>query len=312
MKLYGWIGLLLLITSEYCLYHKIEPFSTWFYCFAWWSYILVADNLLLKFRGQSLLSGRLREFWKMLFLSIFIWLVFEVFNWRIQNWQYQVAGMPTWQRWIGYALSFATVLPGIFITSDLVEIGLFGRSKKPAASECPELSGEQTSPPSLSFIALGLVMTIAPLLWPRYFFFAVWLGPIILFDPLLEKANRQSLSLSIFSGDRKRVWSLLIGGLICGIMWEFWNYWAGSKWIYSIPFFGKGKLFEMPALGFLGFPPFALECWIFYHLLKAVPEHLDTKAARFAWWIGIGLLCLLIFNGMDRNTIIHQGLTRIN
>jgi hypothetical protein len=35
MKTYGWFGLLLLIVSEYCLYRKIEPILTWFYCFAW-------------------------------------------------------------------------------------------------------------------------------------------------------------------------------------------------------------------------------------------------------------------------------------
>ena len=56
MKIYGCFGLLLLIVSEYCLIHKIEPFFTWFYCFAWWSYILLADNLLLKLRGRSLRS----------------------------------------------------------------------------------------------------------------------------------------------------------------------------------------------------------------------------------------------------------------
>jgi hypothetical protein len=305
MKIYGWFGLLLLIVSEYCLYRKIEPISTWFYCFAWWSYILLADNLLLKFRGRSLLSGRRHEFWKMLPLSIFIWLIFEVYNWSLKNWMYEVGPIPIWQRWIGYALSFATVLPGIFITSDLVEIGLFGRAQKTAASECPDLSGERNSSPSPLFITLGLAMTIAPFLWPHYFFPTVWLGPVFLLDPLLEKAGKQSLSLNIYSGDRKRLWSLLLGGLICGAMWEFWNFWAGSKWIYSVPFLGDWKIFEMPVLGFLGFPPFALECWILYHLLRSIPERLDSRAARIAWWIGLAALSVIIFSGIDRNTVIR-------
>ena len=97
MKLYGWFGLLLLVVSEYCLLHKIEPFATWFYCFAWWSYILLADSVLLKIRGRSLLYSRRREFWPMLPISIFVWLVFEAFNFRIQNWSYSVVAMETWQ-----------------------------------------------------------------------------------------------------------------------------------------------------------------------------------------------------------------------
>ena len=304
MKPYGWFGLLLLITSEYCLLHKIEPFTTWFYCFAWWSYILLADNLLLKLRGKSLLTSRRREFWGMLPISVFIWLLFEVYNFSLRNWSYNVAPPELWLRWLSYAAAFATVLPGIFITSDLVE-PLFGRTSGPAASECePSRPGKQPGPSTL-FLALGLAMTVAPLIWPRYFFPAVWLGPIFLLDPLLEKAGIRSLSSSIFSGDRRRVWSLMLGGFLCGLMWEFWNYWAGSKWTYTVPFFGKWKLFEMPALGFFGFPPFALECWILYHWIRAVPAKLDSSAARVAWWLALAVLSMLIFRGIDSRTLVR-------
>jgi hypothetical protein len=304
MKIYGWFGLLLLILSEYCLIHRIEPFFTWFYCFAWWSYILLADNLLLKLRGRSLLTNRRREFWRMLPLSIFIWLIFEAYNFAIHNWSYTIAPLEIWQRWLGYALSFATVLPGIFITSDLVET-IFGGFPKPAASECEIIQQIPFSKPSPAFMAIGLALTIAPLIWPRYFFPAVWLGPIFLLDPLLEKSGIQGLSLNILSGNRKRIWSLLIGGLICGLMWEFWNFWAGSKWHYTVPFFGNWKLFEMPVAGFLGFPPFALECWILYHLLRAIPQRMSLQAARIAWWICIGIVSIIILRGIDHHTVVQ-------
>jgi hypothetical protein len=304
MRIYGWFGLLLLIVSEYCLFRKIEPFPTWFYCFAWWSYILLADNLLWKLRGKSLLTGRRREFWGMLPLSVFIWLLFEAYNFILHNWSY--AGVPaeTWQRWTGYALSFATVLPGIFITSDLLEL-LFGRPSGPAASECESLSSRPCRGPSPIFIALGLALTLAPLIWPRYFFPAIWLGPIFLLDPLLEKVGMRSLSLSIFAKDRRRIWSLLLGGLLCGLFWEFWNFWADSKWIYTVPFFGKWKLFEMPVLGFFGFPPFALECWILYHLLRAIPRQMASSAARVAWWLCLGIVSLIVFRGIDSHTVVR-------
>ena len=240
----------------------------------------------------------------MLPISVFIWLLFEAYNFIIHNWSYNVAPPQTWERWPGYALAFATVLPGIFITSDLVEL-VFVRSAHPAASEHEILSREPHPGPSPIFIALGLLLTLAPLVLPQYFFSAVWVGPILLLDPLLEKAGIRSLSLSIFSKDRRRIWSLMLGGLLCGLIWEFWNYWAGSKWIYKVPFLGQWKVFEMPVLGFLGFPPFALECWILYHLLRAIPRHMDSSAARIAWWCCLGIVSLVIIRGIDSHTIVR-------
>jgi hypothetical protein len=304
MRLYGWFGLLLLLLSGYCLLQRIEPFTSWFYCFAWWSYILLADNLLLKLRGKSLLHDRRREFWGMLPISVFLWLLFEAYNFVIRNWMYNVAPPQIWVRWPGYAVAFATVLPGIFITSDLLE-PLFGGSTKYTASECEPLASAPLTRSSYGFILLGLGMSVAPLVWPQYFFPAVWIGPIFLLDPLLEKAGIRNLSLSIAAGDRRRVWSLMLGGFGCGLIWEFFNFWAGSKWIYSVPFLGEFKIFEMPVLGFLGFPPFALECWILYYLVKAIPRHMDSSAARIGWWIGLGIVSIIILRGIDSHTVLR-------
>jgi hypothetical protein len=66
-----------------------------------------------------------------------------------------------------------------------------------------------------------------------------------------------------------RVARLLIGGLAIGLLWETLNYWARGKWIYTVPLLEHIKLFEMPPLGFLGFPIFALSAWSLYHLLCA-------------------------------------------
>jgi len=61
----------------------------------------------------------------------------------------------------------------------------------------------------------------------------------------------------------------------------------------------------MPALGFLGFPPFALECWVLYHLLKAIPRHLDSSAARIGLWIGLGIVSIIILRGIDHRTVVR-------
>jgi hypothetical protein len=62
--------------------------------------------------------------------------------------------------------------------------------------------------------------------------------------------------------------ALLTSGALCGVLWEFWNYWALTRWTYSVPYVSHLKVFEMPALGYLGFPPFALECYAMYHWLR--------------------------------------------
>ena len=37
-----------------------------------------------------------------------------------------------------------------------------------------------------------------------------------------------------------------------------------TKWIYNVPILPDVKIFEMPILGFGGFPPFAVECFAMY------------------------------------------------
>ena len=64
--------------------------------------------------------------------------------------------------------------------------------------------------------------------------------------------------------------ALFVGGLTCGLLWEFWNYWALAKWVYHLPFLGAAehvKYFEMPVPGLLGFLPFGLECWVMWQTI---------------------------------------------
>ena len=305
MRLHGALGLGILFGSGLGLYAGVEPFPTWFYCFAWWSYILVADNLVLKLRGTSLLTGRLGEFFaQMVPLSVLIWLLFEGYNLTINNWSYQDLPAERWLRWPGYFLSFATVLPAVFVTTDLLGTLFFSEGKAEAPSEITSQTAKIPVPPSRVLTTLGIFLSIAPLFWPRIFFATVWIGPIFILDPLLERFGLQSLSLSLQSGKRWRIWSLMIAGLGCGLLWELWNFWATSKWVYTLPFLDYWRLFEMPVLGFLGFPPFALECWILYHLCGAILGRCRSPLARVGVWTLIATLCLTGFWLIDQMTWI--------
>ena len=108
-----------------------------------------------------------------------------------------------------------------------------------------------------------------------YLFCAVWIGFILLLDPVEPKARAARRFLAIF----RRVFGgdftdFCWRGWICGWLWEFWNNWAAAKWHYIFPMFQQWKIFEMPAPGFLGFLPFALECFAMY-----------VTAAWLAGWV---------------------------
>jgi len=95
-----------------------------------------------------------------------------------------------------------------------------------------------------------------------------------------------------------------MAGLICGGLWEFWNFWAYTKWLYSVPYLENLKWFEMPPLGFLGFLPFALECYVLVNLLNAVRQGRNWEAWERTgpgaphWLAFPAIAAAIAFNGL--------------
>jgi hypothetical protein len=50
-----------------------------------------------------------------------------------------------------------------------------------------------------------------------------------------------------------------------------------------VPYFGNVKIFEMPVLGFLGFPPFAIECWAIYIFVRSLVSGKVDKSSDTIW-----------------------------
>ena len=114
-------------------------------------------------------------------------------------------------------------------------------------------------------IAIGAALLIWPLVWPSQYLAApVWLGFIFLLDPINERLGGESLARDCREGRVDRLVNLMLSGFLCGILWEFWNYWSRAKWHYTVPIMEHLKIFEMPVPGYLGFPAFALECFTMY------------------------------------------------
>ncbi len=267
LKWYGPLGLAIVVCAEVLLFLGVEWVTVWFTPIVWTGYILFVDSLVLRLKGESLVHDRLKEFLMMLWLSIFFWLMFEVYNLFLKNWYYVHLPSQAWQRNLGYGWAFATIFPGIFETTELLEALLpFHRIRRTPF----RLSDFWLS---LS-VVLGVLCVVVPPLLPYpiagYLFGFVWLGFFFLVDPLNMQLGAPSILRDWEEGQPGRTYALLLGGLVCGILWEFWNFWARTKWIYAVPILSEIKIFEMPVLGFLGFPLFAVECYVLYHLARKV------------------------------------------
>jgi hypothetical protein len=296
IKPHGPLGIALFCLACIMLGQGKEPFTTYFYAFAWWSYIAAADALVYWIRGESLIVNKTSTFLLMIPLSIFIWCIFEGFNFRLANWHYIHVPHEYWWRWIGYAGSYGTVLPGLCVTTHLVQAG--------RPFQAVSWRRWQLTPLFLwGMIAVGGASLLASFIFPRYCFPLVWIGFALLLEPILYLSGNASLLQDIENGRPSRLLNHLTAGLVCGLLWELWNFWAQTKWIYTVPFFEEAKLFEMPLLGFLGFPPFAVSAYALYRaLLIAMQRH--KLWMRGILGLVISLSCLLCFAGIDRYTVI--------
>jgi hypothetical protein len=286
MNAQALVGLLLMGVTQTATLAAIEPFRSWNTPIAWTGFILFADGVVWRARGHSWLRSSPREFAFLALVSIPLWLVFEFFNLFIDNWYY--VGLPENPalRAFGYAWSFATIWPAIFEAADLIDVWrgsrrgvAIGRTHTYWVVGRPHVRRA-----ALLAIGLGAAMLVWPVVWPsRYLAAPVWLGFIFLLDPINARLGAESLAADFGAGEYSRLKNLILSGFLCGILWEFWNYWARAKWHYSVPIMENVKIFEMPVPGYLGFPAFALECFTMYVFVRAIARRL---APRYALQLG--------------------------
>jgi hypothetical protein len=105
--------------------------------------------------------------------------------------------------------------------------------------------------------------------------------------------------------DWQPFWSWVVAGLAAGFFWEFFNFWAGSKWEYHLPYLDFGRVFEMPVFGYSGFLPFALEIFAFAEIFLWGVRKWEKKSLPVRVVIVIGLIafCLGVFALIDRFTL---------
>ncbi|WP_119460971.1 hypothetical protein [Rhodospirillaceae bacterium SYSU D60014] len=246
----------------------------------WVGYLFAFDGLLQRQgRGSGEISpvrARPRRFILCFLASIPIWLVFDAINFGLLDaWRYHGLPRSDLHRLISYFFSFGAIVPAMLLAAEFFQRAGLRRLEGPVLWLSPRA---QTV---LALIGLGLVLL--PLLIRNPIgTVPLWLGFIFLLDPINHRFGAPSLLADWAACRWSRTVALMAGGLLCGFLWEFWNYWATAKWTYDLPFLGpleSIRYFEMPVPGLLGFPPFALECWIMF---QSVLLLLDRLGLRFA------------------------------
>ena len=271
MKIHGYIGIAIIIIAEIILFSGNSLVGHWFTPIVWTGYVLLVDALVFKVSGRSLLITDRIEFFIIAIVSIGCWWLFELYNaprfWRSDLelwWHYHSLTPNPFLRRFGYDWAFATIFPAMFLTAQLLAATVFKnlRSLRPLRISRTVL---------YLLIVVGVVAAIVPLIIVSTWLVPlVWLSFVFLLDPINYLRGWPSIVGDLGQGSYRRLFSTLAAGGICGVLWEFWNYWALAKWTYTVPYLGNVKIFEMPVLGYLGFPPFAVECWVMYIFCRSL------------------------------------------
>ena len=280
MRLHGWLGLVVVLAAEGLLLAGHPVVGRWFTPIVWTGYVLVVDGLVARRTGRSYLTSARMELVLVALASIGCWWLFEWYNaprfWRGGAdreglwWQYHGLEPDPWLRRVGYDWAFATIFPALFLTAAALRPWLARLRVRP-----------WRPPPELltAAIVVGAVAVVLPLVVVSAWLVPlVWTGFVLLLEPINYRRGRPSWLGALARGDASLLVALLAAGAVCGGLWEFWNYWALSRWTYTVPYLGDVKLFEMPVLGYLGFPPFALECYAMYHWLRGALGPADPDA----------------------------------
>lgn len=277
------LGALVFAVGVFGLVRDILWIAQPFYAFAWWGYIFLLDGFIAMRRGNSLLTSRRHHFWPMFIGSVTFWYLFEALNLRYQNWYYVGAFQNIVNGYIFSAFAFSTVLVGMFETYEAVCTFNPWKNWRGTPRKFPAWV-------SYSWQALGATMAGLSILFPTYLAPLIWGSLTFLVDPWNYRNGRRSVLRDFERRDWGTVARLLFAGLLCGLVWESMNFFAPQKWIYTVRGLENFKLFEMPLLGFLGFPALMMDGLAFYSVLACwflgneSWEHPDDMKDRFPTW----------------------------
>ncbi|OGU94424.1 MAG: hypothetical protein A2330_04545, partial [Ignavibacteria bacterium RIFOXYB2_FULL_36_7] len=227
---YGWAGLFLIILF-WILNWSLDGLRThWGFFPLWLGYTIFVDAVVYSRKGTSLIARNLKLFIGLFLISIPSWWLFELYNTITNNWLYDGRQFFTnIEYYLLASLSFSTVMPAVFETSELV--GTF--------KWINHLNIKREIEPSLKtvwfLIITGILVLVIIIVFPEIFYPLVWLSAFLIIEPINILMKNNSIFDYTASGEWRTVLALAFGCLICGFFWEMWNYYSYPKWKYNLP-----------------------------------------------------------------------------
>ena len=235
----------------------------------WLFYLVLMLGVLATMDGRSWIRRFPHRFAVCWLWSVPAWCFFDWMNFYFMRdlapphhraWEYINLPELFSDRLVGYLIAFGAIAPGMFLSAELLMRMGFGRLRtRPVAIPRGVMV--------LVFL-LGIPLAAVPFLRVGPIAnLALWVGNFALLDPINLALGRPSILGDWRAGRWGRTLALGGGGLLCGFLWEFWNFWATSKWEYHLPFLGRWeqyKYFEMPVPGLVGFIAFGIETWVMW------------------------------------------------
>ncbi|MFN2549948.1 MAG: hypothetical protein ABR567_21195 [Myxococcales bacterium] len=198
--------------------------------------LIALDGLARLRRGKSPLA-RPADWIACCVASVLFWDVFELVDLRLKNWWYTGVSPNALAGAAFGAVSFATVLPAVRLL-------------------LPDLAPQRARIHPAVLGAIGALMLVLALVFPRYAFPLAWLFLWPLCEAAAALLPPRALPTPLEAGI---FWRIALLGIPLGLVWESLNWRCERGWVYTVPFFEHPKLFEMPLPGYLGYLPFLLE-----------------------------------------------------
>jgi hypothetical protein len=240
----------------------------------WLGYILAMNGLVRRRTGKCLLTHHTRWFLLLFPLSAGFWWLFEHLNQFIDNWYYSgVHASRRWDYFLQATLPFATVLPAV--ASTWAWLGSYPHLE---FARLPAVGGH----PALTWLALvvGMLGLAGIGVWPETLYPGLWVAPLFIVCALQQLLVGETLLAPLRQGDWRPLVQPALAGLMCGVLWELWNYGSAAKWHYSIPYVQRFHLFEMPLLGYAGYLPFGVVCALVLDLALRLVERRSLYLSR--------------------------------
>jgi hypothetical protein len=237
----------------------------------WVGYILALNGMSEVLFQHSIIRRMGPSFLGLFIFSALMWWFFELMNSFVHNWHYIFAhSISDLQYRIQASIDFSTVIPAVLSTGYCFHQLLLQRSQ---FAHCTPVQVRR------SFLFLSVLMGITAFcalpFFPNETFPLVWIAPLLLLEPLAYIAGTPSFLRLLDNGQCRLAVSIMVATLFTGFWWEMWNYYSLPKWVYTIPYVGFWKIFEMPLLGYLGYPFFGLTVFTYTALICSVLFKLD-------------------------------------